>query len=599
MYKETLKKRALIGTVLVSVCLSGMAYAEDGPVGSPGAPSTEVQVSAPGSAPASAEQTVTYVRLVLTSAHLRVSPGGDIWGDWEAQGAMLPAVGTPESTNGYQWWPVRYRSWKLYVRGDCVEIIQGVTTASTPDGAMVIPELQKPGNNSAAVIPPASFGTLRTVKSGVNIRVSPNGQRIDRVDYGTSLNLAGDPESVQGVLWYPVLFHNRMGYVRGDCVKVFEKAGSAETALDTQAEQPSSVAQPAQEIISDHPAASASGKYVLITGAAAPLRNTSSMKETPSGTVPGGFAAYLTGTVSSEGQEWYQVNYLGTVGYVPASVAKVITEVEYASLTAQKNQSPSAPAEAQEEQSSAKTLGTLKTVKKNVNVRTAPAAPHILGRVEKGITLPFSEKRTVGRYTWYYCSTRYGSGWLRSDCVKIQSESPESGNAPASAGLPAGTDGEVKIYPVEKDDWYTGDIQQLIPKGSTFRILDVKTGISWMAKRWSGGGHADIEPLTSADTKKLCAIYGVKTASEINARDHWQRRPCLVTVGTRTIACSLYGVPHNESGDTIQNNNLKGQLCLHFTGSTITRTGTVDKGHTAAIEAAYQYAQSLTDGKGK
>ena len=69
------------------------------------------------------------------------------------------------------------------------------------------------------------------------------------------------------------------------------------------------------------------------------------------------------------------------------------------------------------------------TTKKNVNVRTEPAAPHVLGRVEKGITLPFSEKRTVGRFTWYLCSTRYGSGWLRSDCVRVQSENAGAGKA--------------------------------------------------------------------------------------------------------------------------------------------------------------------------
>ncbi len=478
MYKETLKKRVLIGTVLVSVCLSGITYAEEGPVGSPGAPSPDVQISAPGSAPASAEQSATYVRLVLTSAHLRVSPGGDIWGDWEAQGAMLPAVGAPESANGYQWWPVRYRGRKLYVRGDCVEIIQGMTAASSPGGAMVIPEAQKPRNDSGAVIPPASFGTLRTVKSGVNIRVSPNGQRIDRVDYDTTLNLAGDPESVQGVLWYPVLFHDRMGYVRGDCVQVSGKAASAENvpnAQPAQPEQPGASAQPAQETVSGHPASIASGRYVLITGAAAPLRATASMQAAPAGTVPGGFAAYLTGTVAADGQTWYQVNYLGTVGYVPGSLAQPITEAEYASLTEQRKQSPSAPSGAQAPQSSVKTLGTLMTTKKNVNVRTEPAAPHVLGRVEKGITLPFSEKRTVRRFTWYLCSTRYGSGWLRSDCVLVQTENAGAGNTDPAAGISAGADGTMKIYPVEKDDWYTGDIQQLIPKGSTFQILDVKT----------------------------------------------------------------------------------------------------------------------------
>ena len=61
-----------------------------------------------------------------------------------------------------------------------------------------------------------------------------------------------------------------------------------------------------------------------------------------------------------------------------------------------------------------------------------------------------------------------------------------------------------------------------------------------------------------------------------------------MTIGTRTFACSLYGVPHNPDGDTISNNNFTGQLCLHFTNSKTHGSKNVDSLHQEAIEKAYK-----------
>ena len=144
------------------------------------------------------------------------------------------------------------------------------------------------------------------------------------------------------------------------------------------------------------------------------------------------------------------------------------------------------------------------------------------------------------------------------------------------------------LYPAEKIDWYTGGINELWAKGDNYKIYDVYTGIVWWAHRWSGGLHVDAEPLTAADTARLCKIYGVNSSQEIKDKDLWQRRPCLVTIGTRTFACSLYGVPHNyPAGDTIANNDYKGQLCIHFTNSKIHDSQKVDSLHQAAIEYAW------------
>ena len=145
------------------------------------------------------------------------------------------------------------------------------------------------------------------------------------------------------------------------------------------------------------------------------------------------------------------------------------------------------------------------------------------------------------------------------------------------------------IYPAEKIDWFTGGIQEMLPRGAKFKIYDVKTGIVWWAYRQAGGKHMDIETLSAADSKRLCEIYGTQTLQEIVDRNMWYpRRACLVTIGTRTFACSLDGMQHGD--DTISNNGMDGQVCLHFTNSQGHASGEVSTSHAEAIEYAYKNA---------
>ncbi|MDO5144484.1 MAG: hypothetical protein Q4E72_07750 [bacterium] len=170
-------------------------------------------------------------------------------------------------------------------------------------------------------------------------------------------------------------------------------------------------------------------------------------------------------------------------------------------------------------------------------------------------------------------------------------EEPAGDDAPAEEA-PADEPmmvGGMPVYPAEKVDWFTGDIQQLLPRGSVFQVYDVASGIVWTAKRSAGGNHADIEPLTEADSAKFLTMYAVSDLSEIREDNHWQRRACLVTVGERTFACSLYGVPHNPDGDTLPDNGMDGQVCLHFTNSLShsAASQTQDQYHREAIEQAW------------
>ena len=178
------------------------------------------------------------------------------------------------------------------------------------------------------------------------------------------------------------------------------------------------------------------------------------------------------------------------------------------------------------------------------------------------------------------------TGWVLGNYVKKVTTSTDTAK---SKGITV-TDGEktMTIYPAEKIEWYTGGIQPLIKRGTTFKIYDVKTKRIWTAYRQVGGDHMDIEPASAADTKVLCEIYGVDSADEIAEKNLWRRRPCLVTVNGHTYGCSLYGVPHGKR--TIASNNMDGQICLHFTNSKTHGTKKVDNYHKEAIEYAWENA---------
>jgi peptidoglycan hydrolase-like protein with peptidoglycan-binding domain len=158
--------------------------------------------------------------------------------------------------------------------------------------------------------------------------------------------------------------------------------------------------------------------------------------------------------------------------------------------------------------------------------------------------------------------------------------------------VPPGSSDDVltnTIYPVEKIDWFTGGINTIWARGMNVKITDVKTGITFWAHRWAGGNHADAEPLTAADTRRICKMYGVSSSSQITATKYYQRRPLWVTIGSRTFAASLYGVPHNyPDGDTIESNDYRGQFCVHFTNSKTHASNRVDPDHEAAIQYAYK-----------
>ena len=440
------------------------------------------------------------------------------------KGEIVRLLSVPLDSDPDPWYQVRYGNVTGYVQGPFLRILSYGTLrqtspasgtgsptpaeTQTSGGSQTTPETQTNSGTQAAVSSGTSSSIIASVRlrlTSAHLRMSPGGSVwTDWEEQGGTLPVYGDPVKSGKYTWYPVVYKRRTLYVRGDCVDVIYADGST-------------------------------GQTGTQTG---------TQTDTQAGT--------QTGTQTD-------------TSAAPSSQAGTA-------------------------------MGYIKTIKSGINVRSTPGGSKVLGRVNSGQILPYTKKTVSGKYTWYLCSTSVGTGYLRSDCVKeVQQDGSASAAASSSSGTSSGaiTVSGMTLYPAEKIDWYDGGIQELIPKGSNFQVYDVKTGIVWTAHRWSGGGHADIEPLTAADTAKLCKIYGVSSAKQITSSKHYARRPCLITVGGRTFACSLYGVPHNEGeGDTIKNNNMEGQVCLHFTNSRTSGTKVVDSGHQSAIEYAWKNSPS-------
>ena len=154
----------------------------------------------------------------------------------------------------------------------------------------------------------------------------------------------------------------------------------------------------------------------------------------------------------------------------------------------------------------------------------------------------------------------------------------------------ATTDYKAVVYNIDwqqhKADVYNA---QGVAKGRNAKLTDLRTGKSLNIYIQSTGQHADVEPLTAADTTTLCSIFGVGAPSQIS----YFRRPMLLTTSNGTqFVCSIYGQPHGA--DTISNNNFSGQFCLHFLNSRTHGTDRVDEDHQNAIKDAVTIMQSKT-----
>ncbi len=125
-------------------------------------------------------------------------------------------------------------------------------------------------------------------------------------------------------------------------------------------------------------------------------------------------------------------------------------------------------------------------------------------------------------------------------------------------------------YKIEILSWDVAN--EILPKYSIFTVIDVETGLQFKVQRRAGNKHADVQPLTSKDTKIMREIYKGKWS--------WNRRAIVVQIEDQMIAASMHGMPH---GAGALKNGFPGHFCIHFFGSTTHRSGQMDLSHKIMI----------------
>lgn len=148
------------------------------------------------------------------------------------------------------------------------------------------------------------------------------------------------------------------------------------------------------------------------------------------------------------------------------------------------------------------------------------------------------------------------------------------------------TGDKVSVHPIsfepELPNWE--EVKKVIPRQSTFTVIDVDTGQKFDVQRRAGSGHADVQPLTKEDTVTMKAIY--------NGDWSWRRRAVLIQVNDRLIPASMHGMPH---GAGALQNGFPGHFCIHFSESKTHRTGKLDLSHHIMIlKAAGKFDEYIT-----
>lgn len=170
---------------------------------------------------------------------------------------------------------------------------------------------------------------------------------------------------------------------------------------------------------------------------------------------------------------------------------------------------------------------------------------------------------------------------LESDLILIGQELliPGEGPYPTYPEVSRGSSNRARkpLYG-ELVSWWTVD--SLFPRGSTAVLQDWETGKQFSIYRLFGANHADCEPLTAQDSQIMKECFGGQWS--------WERRPAILLIGGRAIACSMAGMPHGTSQD-IYGNDFDGHFDLHFLHSRTHGTDVVDPGHQAAVYRAAGY----------
>jgi hypothetical protein len=169
--------------------------------------------------------------------------------------------------------------------------------------------------------------------------------------------------------------------------------------------------------------------------------------------------------------------------------------------------------------------------------------------------------------------------WGISDCLNLPTQESQAGQVlQESKREPRLYQGGISYG--EPLAWE--EANKLFPKYTTALLTDLETGKQFEVERRGGTFHADIQPVTAADTMVLKEIYGGEWS--------WQRRAVVAQISLSRLAASINGMPH---GSGKISNNFPGHFCIHFLGCRVHLSGKVDPAHQMMVWKAAGYPEKL------
>ena len=497
-----------------------------------------------------------YVKIMLDRTNIRKTPNGDKLFQIAKKGGVYPLWGTTQNKNNETWYPIYINGNYAWVRGDCVMVTDANGNAIGSTGT--------PSTPSTPSTPGASSTYLITILNDVNLRAaaSKDSASLAKVDMGTVFAYKGTTGSGSN-LWYKIIYNNKEMWVMGSCVRVM-----------TQAEYDSWL----QQHPNDEPQTEVVLGYVKTTANKVFIRDAANGNRTAKQIEKAGTVLPYTETQVVRNYTWYYITDAdGFRGWITGEFC----------ITCDKDGSTGSTVDP----------GNDGTYVPPTKGQEASYSTLKEGSSGDAVLKLVTELKMQGYYTGTITSTYTSAVTAAVKALQKAKGLSQTGIADEATQhalfqtVPKGTGSssdEFTYYPIEKVDWFKGSINSEWARGTSAKVYDVKSGIVWTAYRWAGGNHVDAEPLTAADTVKLCRMYGVSNAQQIYDDNHWQGRPSVVLVGNHNYACSLMGMPHAPDSGVIKNNNFPGPLCIHFTNSKTHDSGVVRETHQEAIEYAYQ-----------
>lgn len=498
-----------------------------------------------------------YIVLTKTNVNLRKTPGG-LTIVQLPKGGVYALIGPIVAQGGYRWYFISANGHTGYVRNDVLRQLTADEADAYKKGIAPSPD------GSAPIVPPVATGYVMAVVPNAPVRQTTS---LDATVLATLQQNVVLPYrnsvSAGGMLWYLVTYNNQNAYVLASHVRIMS-AEEYQQWLKNQGGMPLPTATAAPGELSNVAVTVMDRVFVRRDGDMNAASITMVYRQ--------GTRVNLLGSQKqSGGYRWEYVSYNSVNGWIRGDMLRVLTKAEAGGGST----NPGGPGV------------TYRTLRKGM---TGPDVTRLQQTLIALGLMPQNHRTgTYDTVTEEAVKQYQRAKGLFVDGVAGQRTQDALYGTKPSDTVPPVVD--TNLYPVEVVDWYTGDIQTVWGKGQTATVTDVKTGLSFRAKRWSGGFHADVEPLTADDTAIMCKIYGVTNAQQISDKNLYQRRPLWVTIKGRSFAASMYGVPHNyPEGDTISNNDFYGQFCVHFLNSRLHSKGIVDQDHMKAIQYAYDHA---------